>query len=260
MALRSRLTASGYSRAAVDVAVAGADRVGGDRHPLEDPVRVALEDAPVHERAGVALVGVADDVPAEPVGLGDGVPLEAGRVAGAAAAAQAAPGDLLAHLGGRHRRERLPERLVAADSRRSPRGSRDRCGPSSRSRCGLAREERRPPATRSPRASRRRGRRRSRPGRRAGRARRARRSRGSGRAARRHTGPRQPTRLTATSVVPASASRVPSPVRTSCDWADRQLTASQTYADARAGPSTLGTSSGRRRAARSGTGGGAVRS
>ncbi len=76
---------------AVDVAEAGADRVRRDRHPLEDPVRVALEDAPVHERARVALVGVADDVLRGAGGLGDGVPLEAGRVAGAAAAAQPAP-------------------------------------------------------------------------------------------------------------------------------------------------------------------------
>ena len=49
-------------RAAVDVALGGVDRERGDRHALEDPERVALEDAAVHERAGVALVRVADDV------------------------------------------------------------------------------------------------------------------------------------------------------------------------------------------------------
>ena len=98
---------------AVDVACLRADRVGGDRHPLQHPVRVALEDAPVHERAGVALVGVADDVLAGAGRLGDGVPFQARRVAGAAAAAQAALRDLVAHLGGGHRREHVAERRVA---------------------------------------------------------------------------------------------------------------------------------------------------
>src|SRR5581483_4100632 len=46
----------------VDVALAGADRVAGDRHPLEHAVRVAVHDAAVHEGARVALVAVADDV------------------------------------------------------------------------------------------------------------------------------------------------------------------------------------------------------
>ena len=46
----------------VDVAVRRADGVGADDHPLEDAVRVALEQRAVHERAGVALVGVADHV------------------------------------------------------------------------------------------------------------------------------------------------------------------------------------------------------
>ena len=46
----------------VDVALVRADRVAADEHALDDGVRVALEDGAVHERAGVALVGVADDV------------------------------------------------------------------------------------------------------------------------------------------------------------------------------------------------------
>ena len=77
-------------------------------------MRVALEDAPVHERTGIALVGVADDVLARASRLRHRVPLEARRVAGTAAAAQAALGDLIAHLGWRHRREDMPERRVAA--------------------------------------------------------------------------------------------------------------------------------------------------
>src|SRR5262249_54058548 len=47
--------------ARVDITLAGADRVAGDGHALEHAVRVALQHAAVHERAGVALVGVAHD-------------------------------------------------------------------------------------------------------------------------------------------------------------------------------------------------------
>ena len=45
----------------VQIALGGADRVGGDRHALEHAVRIALEHAAVHERAGIAFVAVADD-------------------------------------------------------------------------------------------------------------------------------------------------------------------------------------------------------
>ena len=46
----------------VEVAAPGADGVGGDDHALEHAVRIALEHAAVHVRAGVAFVAVADDV------------------------------------------------------------------------------------------------------------------------------------------------------------------------------------------------------
>ena len=75
-------------RPAVDIALVGVDREGRDGHALDDPEGVALEDAAIHERAGVALVGVADDVLLVTVGLGHRGPLETGRVAGAATAAQ----------------------------------------------------------------------------------------------------------------------------------------------------------------------------
>ena len=127
---------------AVDVALRGVDREGRDGHPLEDPVRVALEDAAVHERTRVALVGVADDVLLGALGLGDRGPLEAGRVAGTAAAAQAAAGDLLADRRWRSSptgRAAAPRSRPARGSRRgSPgrpaRSSRWRPGPASRRR------------------------------------------------------------------------------------------------------------------------------
>ena len=78
-------------------AVAGADGVGGDDHALDDAVRVALEHGAVHERARVALVGVADDVVLL-AGVGAAVaPLPARGEAGAAAAAQAALLDFVDH-------------------------------------------------------------------------------------------------------------------------------------------------------------------
>ena len=53
----------------VDVALVGADGVGADDQPLEDAVRVSLEQAPVHVGARVALVGVDDDVLGSPGAL-----------------------------------------------------------------------------------------------------------------------------------------------------------------------------------------------
>jgi hypothetical protein len=44
----------------VDVCLGRADRVGGEGHAFDEAVRVAFDDGAVHERAGVALVGVAD--------------------------------------------------------------------------------------------------------------------------------------------------------------------------------------------------------
>ena len=125
--LRSRAVLEGVAQALhgervlvahVDVAlhgpVAGADGEGGDDHALDDAVRVALEHRAVHERARVALVGVADDVVLlARVGAAE-APLLAGREAGAAAAAQAARLDFVDHglrVGGA---EHLGQRRVAA--------------------------------------------------------------------------------------------------------------------------------------------------
>ena len=82
----------------VHVPLLGPHRKGRDRHPLDQPVRIPLQHAAVHEGTGVALVGVAHhEAPAG--GLqGHGVPLEAGGVARATATPQAAGADLGAHL------------------------------------------------------------------------------------------------------------------------------------------------------------------
>ena len=65
----------------VDEALLAADGARADDHPLDDRVRIALDDAAVHERAGIALVGVADDNRFHAPVLGGvpaGFPLDAG--------------------------------------------------------------------------------------------------------------------------------------------------------------------------------------
>ena len=77
-------------RAGVDVTLGRADREGGDRHALDQAERVALQQHAVGVGAGVALIGVADDVfLRSPSARGDGLPLDAGGEPGAAATAQA---------------------------------------------------------------------------------------------------------------------------------------------------------------------------
>ena len=100
-------------RAAVDVALARADRVARDRHAFEQAVGVALDDAAVHEGAGVALVRVADHVLGLPGRAAGELPLQAGRETGPAAAAQAGGLHLGQHLGRGHPLEHLAEGRVA---------------------------------------------------------------------------------------------------------------------------------------------------
>ncbi len=88
----------------VDVALVRADRVAADDHALEHGVRVAVQDGGVHEGAGVALVGVADEVLHVARRLTRELPLGAGREAGPATAADARRRDLVDDLLGRHRR------------------------------------------------------------------------------------------------------------------------------------------------------------
>ena len=104
--------------AAVHVAFGRADRVGGDEHALDDAEGVALEHRAVHERAGVALVGVADEVLLAARLVEGDLPLLPGREAGAAAAAQAGGDDLVADLGRGHRRQRPGGGAEAAGGQR----------------------------------------------------------------------------------------------------------------------------------------------
>ena len=79
----------------VDEAFGGADGNAGDRHAFDQDERIAFHDHPVGEGAAVAFVSVADDVFPVGFGVSDGLPLDAGREAGAAAPAQPRLRDLL---------------------------------------------------------------------------------------------------------------------------------------------------------------------
>ena len=86
----------------------------GDRHTLEQHVRVVPHDVAVLERAGLALVGIADEILVALELLRHEAPLESGRETGAAASAQRR----FLHLGDHIRRRRFLgenflERLVA---------------------------------------------------------------------------------------------------------------------------------------------------
>jgi len=97
----------------VDVALAGADGVAADDHPLQDGVGIRLHDAAVHEGAGVSLVAVADDVLRERRILARFLPLGARGEPRAAPAAQARELHLADDLLGRHGRQGLVQGEVA---------------------------------------------------------------------------------------------------------------------------------------------------
>src|ERR1019366_2289819 len=88
----------------VDVALLRAHGVAGDGHAFEHAVGVALQNGAIHESAGVAFIGIADDVLLLFASLGHGAPLQAGGVPRAAAAAQSAALHLVDDFERRHLR------------------------------------------------------------------------------------------------------------------------------------------------------------
>ena len=101
-------------RAHVDIALVAADGETRDHHALEHAVGVALHHAAVHERTGVALVAVADDVFFRALLFARAIPLASGGESAAAAAAQAGIENIAADLLVRHLEQRLFKRAVAA--------------------------------------------------------------------------------------------------------------------------------------------------
>ena len=52
----------GIFRADIDIAFIGADGIGGNHHAFQDRMGIAFQDAAVHKRAGVAFIGIADNI------------------------------------------------------------------------------------------------------------------------------------------------------------------------------------------------------
>ena len=97
----------------VDIAAVRPDGVGGDRHPFDHRMGIALEQGAVHERAGIPFVGIAHHVLLRPRSVSDEPPLTSSGEAGSAAAAQPGIGDHLNHLIRRHLGEDLLQCGVA---------------------------------------------------------------------------------------------------------------------------------------------------
>ena len=72
----------------IDIALLGTYHVASDDHSLDNLVRVALQDHPIHKCARVSLVGIADDVFWAALCLPAGLPLAMGRKARASPTAQ----------------------------------------------------------------------------------------------------------------------------------------------------------------------------
>ena len=91
-----------------------ADGIAADQHAFHDVQRVGLQHAAVHELAGVAFVGVADDVADLLFRLGGHGPFLARGETAAAAAAEFRAGDLVDDPLGIARLEHLDQGLEAA--------------------------------------------------------------------------------------------------------------------------------------------------
>ena len=107
----------------VNVAAAGANREARDRHAFQQPEWIGFHQNTVGKGAAVAFIRIAGDVFLVRVGVGDSLPLDTGRKAGAAAAAQARIPDCLEHCGrpilkGFFERREPPVRPVVVDRQR----------------------------------------------------------------------------------------------------------------------------------------------
>ena len=99
----------------IDEALGGADGVTAYHHALDNAVGVAFQKTAVHERAGVALIGVADHVFDAVFGNGfhAGIPLDAGGESGSAPSPEAGGFYLLHHVGLAHGEKGLADGLIA---------------------------------------------------------------------------------------------------------------------------------------------------
>ncbi len=102
----------------IDEAFLAADGPGADDHALEHGVRIALDDAAIHEGARVAFIRVADDDRLHAAvhgGLSARLPLDSRREPAAAAPPQPGALDLAYDLLRRHLLQSFDQRGVAVD-------------------------------------------------------------------------------------------------------------------------------------------------
>ena len=81
----------------IDDSLGCAHHVGADDHSFQQRVRIALNFVAIHVGAGIAFIGIADDVLRLRLCLGQELPFVACGISGAAAAAQFRGLDLLDH-------------------------------------------------------------------------------------------------------------------------------------------------------------------
>ena len=97
----------------VNVSLRRTHRVGGNQHSLNHAMRITLQDAAVHESAGIAFVRIADYKFSRAYRFCHRAPLQASGIARPSSSAQAALGYLFNDFGGRHFRERLDEGAIS---------------------------------------------------------------------------------------------------------------------------------------------------
>ena len=95
--------AFGKLAADVDIGEVRLDREAGDDHPLDELMRILMDDVAVLEGAGLGFVRVANEVGRLRAAGLDEAPLDAAGESRAAAAAQAGGLDLVDDIGGLHR-------------------------------------------------------------------------------------------------------------------------------------------------------------
>ena len=98
----------------INNSISRAHHICADHHAFQQRMRIALNLVAVHVSAGIAFIGVADDVLRVGLGLGQEIPLIAGEEARAAAPAQPGGLDLLDDSICAAVDQHLVERLVAA--------------------------------------------------------------------------------------------------------------------------------------------------
>src|SRR5579884_1042620 len=105
----------GIFRANVDVSFVSSDSIGGYCHAFQYAMGVAFQNAAVHERAGITLVGVADHKFTRPASLGNGAPLQASGIARATATTQTTARDLINDLARCQIGQRVGQLLISTN-------------------------------------------------------------------------------------------------------------------------------------------------